>query len=153
MNQRYILFQRAGVYYCEDRQTGKQSSLRTRDKAEAITLLHARNETARQPILNLQMARVYLSAADPQMATRTWQMVMDEIIRTKSGANQDRWKASAKSKQFDTLRSRVLIETQPEHVLHVLQEGTVTTNVYLRRMHNFALDMNWLPASIIPRRQ
>ncbi|MCE7962293.1 MAG: hypothetical protein DYH05_07300 [Acidobacteria bacterium ACB1] len=49
MNQRYILFQRAGVFYCEDRQTGKQCSLRTRDKAEGITLLHARNETVRQP--------------------------------------------------------------------------------------------------------
>ena len=29
----------------------------------------------------------------------------------------------------------------------------MSTNVYLRRMHNFALDMNWLPASVIPKRQ
>lgn len=153
MNQRFILFQRSGVYYCEDRETRKQISLRTRDRAEALTLLQAKNESARQPTLNLQMARVYLSAADPQVATRTWQTVMDEIIRTKTGANQARWIASAKSKQFDAIRSRTLVATQPEHLLHVLQAGLVSTNVYLRRMHNFALDMNWLPASIIPKRQ
>ncbi len=153
MNQRYILFLRAGVFYYEDRQSGKQLSLRTKDRAEALTLLHAKNESTRQPALNLQMARVYLGAADPLVTTRTWQTVMDEIIRTKTGANQARWITCAKSKQFDSIRARRLIETQAEHLLHVLQGGKVSTNVYLRRMHNFALDMNWLPASVIPKRQ
>jgi len=84
---------------------------------------------------------------------RTWQRVRDEIIRTKTGANQERWKASAKSRPFDPPRSWLPIEPQLEHLLHVLPAGTVTTNVYLRRMHNFALDMNRLPASIIPKRE
>jgi len=75
MNQRYILFLRAGVFYYEDRETRKQISLRTRDRAEALTLLHAKNEAARQPVLNLQMAQVYLAASDPEVATRTWQTV------------------------------------------------------------------------------
>jgi integrase len=78
---------------------------------------------------------------------------MDEIICNKTGENQDRWITAAKSKSFDAIRNRVLIETQGEHLMHVLQKGTVSTNVYLRRMHNFALDMNWLPASVIPKRQ
>jgi integrase len=47
----------------------------------------------------------------------------------------------------------LLIETQAEHLLHVLQCGKVSVNTYLRRMHNFAIDMNWLPASILPKRQ
>jgi integrase len=34
----------------------------------------------------------------------------------------------------------------------VLEKGTVATNVFLRRIHNFALDMNWLPCPIIPRK-
>ncbi len=125
MNQRFILFLRAGVFYYEDRESGKQLSLRTRDRAEALTLLHAKNESARQPVLNLQMARVYLSASDPQVATRTWQTVMDEIIRTKTGANQARWITCAKSKQFDAIRSVTLITTRAEDLLHVLQKGTV----------------------------
>ena len=55
--------------------------------------------------------------------------------------------------RFDLIRSRLLIETQAEHFLEVLKKGTVSTNAYLRKTHNFALDMNWLPAIVIPRRQ
>jgi hypothetical protein len=39
MNQRFILFRRAGVFYYQDTTTGKQLSLRTKDEAEARTLL------------------------------------------------------------------------------------------------------------------
>lgn len=31
--------------------------------------------------------------------------------------------------------------------------GTVSTNVFLRRAHNFALDMGWLPWSVVLKRQ
>jgi hypothetical protein len=57
MNQRFILFRRAGVFYYEDTTTGKQLSLRTKNEAEALTLLNARNESFRQPVLNRQIAR------------------------------------------------------------------------------------------------
>jgi hypothetical protein len=30
-------------------------------------------------------------------------------------------------------------------LLRILQCGKVSTNVYLRRLHNFCVDMNWLP--------
>ena len=30
---------------------------------------------------------------------------------------------------------------------------TVSTNVFLRRLHNFCVDMNWLPWPLIPKRQ
>jgi integrase len=153
MNQHYILFRRAGVFYCEDTITGKQLSLRTKDEAEARTLLHTKNEAHRQPVMNLQIARVYLRHSDPLVASRTWQTVLDEIIKTKTGENQIRWQVMAKSKWFDPIRHRLLIETQAEHLLHVLQCGKVSINVYLRRMHNFAIDMNWLPASVLPKRQ
>ena len=116
-------------------------------------MLVAMNEAGQQPAMNLSLARVYLRHSDPLVTTRTWQTVFDEIIRTKTGENQKRWMTAAKSKSFDTIRNRVLIETQSEHLLHVMQDGKVSTNVYLRRMHNFAVDMNWLPASVIPKRQ
>ncbi len=38
-------------------------------------------------------------------------------------------------------------------MLRVLQTGTVSTNVYLRRLHNFCVDMNWLPWPLVPKRQ
>lgn len=65
MNARFILFRRAGVCYCEDTTSRKQSRLKTKDKAEAHTLLNARNESFRQPRLNVQIARTCLSAGDP----------------------------------------------------------------------------------------
>lgn len=154
MKLRYRLFRKSsGIYFAEDCISRKQESLRTRDKAIATRLFHARNEAHEQPAMNLQLARVYLRHSDPLVSTRTWQHVVDEIIRVKTGENQIRWKVMAKSKHFDPIRNRSLIETQAEHLLHVLQCGKVSINVYLRRMHNFALDMNWLPASVIPKRQ
>ena len=60
MNQRFSLFRRAGVFYYEDTTTGKQLSLRTKNPEEAKILLHAKNESCRQPILNLQIAKAYL---------------------------------------------------------------------------------------------
>ena len=73
MKSRFILFRRAGVFYCEDTATHKQQSLRTKDEAEAHTLLNAKNESFRQPTLNRQIARTYMAATDPEMAKRTWQ--------------------------------------------------------------------------------
>jgi integrase len=46
-----------------------------------------------------------------------------------------------------------VLETRAEHFLRVLEAGKVSTNVYLRRIHNFALDMNWLPWPVLPKRQ
>ena len=154
MKSRYRLFlRRQSVYYAFDNLTKTFTSLKTKDKAEATRLLVAMNEAGQQPAMNLSLARVYLRHSDPLVAQRTWQTVLDEIIRTKSGENQIRWQVMAKSKWFDPIRHRLLIETQAEHLLHVLQCGKVSINVYLRRMHNFAIDMNWLPASVLPKRQ
>jgi len=46
-----------------------------------------------------------------------------------------------------------LLETQAEQLLRVLEKGTVSTNVHLRKLHNFCMDMNWLPWPVIPKKQ
>jgi hypothetical protein len=154
MKQAFGLIRRPwGVYYLKNKITGQQESLKTKDKVEASRLLVAMNEAQQQAAMNLSLAKVYLRHSDPLVASRTWQHVLDEIIRTKIGSNQERWIVMARSKWFDPIRNRLLIETQAEHLLHVLQCGKVAINVYLRRMHNFAIDMNWLPASVLPKRQ
>jgi len=156
MTTRYRLIYRAargGTYYAVDKSTGKRASLQTSDKAEASRQIAAMNEAASQTALNLSLARIYLRHSDPLVGQRTWQTVLDEIIRTKTGANQQRWQTMAKSVWLDPIRHKLLIETEGEHFLRVLQCGKVSVNAYLRRMHNFAIDMNWLPASILPKRQ
>lgn len=152
MKNRFILFQRSGVFYCEDTATGKQCSLRTRDKEEAHRLLNARNDALRQPTMNLQIAQVYLQHGDPTLSARTWQDVMDQMVSIKRGETLVRWQWGIKDKAFDGLRKRKLIETTAEHLLTALKAGAVATNVYLRRIHNFAVDMHWLPWPVLPKK-
>ena len=154
MKQRYHSFRREnGIYYSLDTLTKKRQSLETTDAETARRLANALNEACQQPAVNLQIAQVYLQHSDPAFVKRTWQYVMDEMGRTKSGNTKIRWDVAMKDKAFEQLRHLVLIKTQAEHFLDALQKGTVSTNIFLRRLHNCALDMNWLPRSIVPKRQ
>jgi integrase len=155
MKQRFRLYRRSssGRFYVHDSLTGKQESLNTGDREEAARLLHARNEAERQPAINLQIARAYLAATDADISTRTWQVVMDEVIKVKRGGGQVRWKVAIKDPAFDVFRNLPLLQTRPEHFLRALEQGTVATNVYLRRLHSFALSLTWLPWPILTRQQ
>lgn len=94
MKNRYRVFRRGwGTFYCEDLVTKKQESLKTRDKDEAYRLVAAKNETEDAPAFSLHLARVYWKAGDPAAAKRTWQHVMDEIPKLKTGDTQHRWLA------------------------------------------------------------
>lgn len=145
-----------GRFYLEDNSTGKQESLGTADRAEALRLLHARNEAAYQPAFNAHLARAYLVAADPEISQRDWQFVMDELMRAKTASaplTAARYQSAFHEAPFDALRSLPVIETRADVLLKVLQSGTVSTNVFLRRLHSFALGMGWLPWPILTHRQ
>ena len=155
MRQRYRLYRRknGGRYYIHDDVTGKQESLGTNDRATAVRLFHSKSEAVQLPAVNLQIARAYLAASDPQIATRNWQFVMDEMVKLKKSETQHRWQTAIKDKAFNIIRHQPILETRPEHFLRVLEAGKDSTNVYLRRIHNFALDMTWLPWPVIVKRQ
>jgi hypothetical protein len=139
------MFLRGAVFWCQNNETGKQETLRTKDRATAARLLHAKNEAHEQPIINLQIARAYLMVSDPEAATRTWQFVMDELVKLKFGETRRRWLVAVKDKALDGVRNLRILETRAEHFLRAMEKGKVSTNIYLRRIHNFALGMNWLP--------
>ena len=156
MTTRYRLTSRGsrgGTFYCVDKTTGKRSSLQTTDHDEAEQIIAAKNQAERQPVLNLQIAKAYLAGTDNGIATRTWRNAIDALIKTKLGNNQHRWRTAAKDKALAPLLPRVIVETPGELLLKVMQAGKVSTNVYLRRLHNFCVDMNWLPWPLIPKRQ
>jgi len=75
------MFRRGNVYYCQDNFSGRQESLRTSDAKSARRLFEARNKTARQPQLNLALARVYLSGHDTRLVQRTWAEVMEASVQ------------------------------------------------------------------------
>jgi hypothetical protein len=76
---------------------------------------------------------------------------METLVACKSGTNQDRWLRAIQDHSFDPIRKTTLIETRADHFLKVLEVGKVSTNLYLRRIHNFALAMDWLLKSVIPK--
>ena len=153
MKRHFLLFLRGSTFYCESTTTGKQTSLFTKDRAAAERLIHAKNEAEQQPAVNLHIARAYLAASDPHIATRSWQFVMDEMTKLKRGPTLERWERAMKDKAFDVIRVLPVLETRPEHFLRVLERGKVSMNMFLRRLHNFALDMTWLPWPVIVKRQ
>ena len=156
MNTRYrLIFRglRGGMYYSVDKTTGKRASLNTTNEDEARQLIEAKNNAERQPLLNLQIAKAYLAGTDNGINTRTWQLSGLQWPAAKQGANKDRWLRVVKDRALAPLLPKVIIETKGELLLKVLQSGTVSTNVYLRRLHNFCVDMSWLPWPLLPKRQ
>jgi hypothetical protein len=156
MKTRYRLIcrsSRGGMYYVVDKRTGKPSSLNTTSEDEARQIVEAKNQAERQPILNLQIAKAYIAGTDSGVATRTWQQVLTVIIESKNGSTQVRWRTAANDKAFNPIRNRVIVETSGEELLAVLKAGTVSTNVHLRKLHNYCLGMNWLPWPLLPKKQ
>ena len=106
MKTRFNLFRRDnGVFYSENTTNGKQSSLRTKDETEARSLINARNEAQRQPVLNLHLARAYLTASDPAFVERTWQVVMEQMQSRGKESSRERYASVFKSPSYDGFRA------------------------------------------------
>jgi hypothetical protein len=56
--------------------------------------------------LNRQMARTYLLASAPEMVNRTWQDVMNEIPKLKTGSTQVRWGGDVALRTFSCGKGR-----------------------------------------------
>jgi hypothetical protein len=53
MKPKFRMFRRGHMFWCQDNETGRQESLRTKERALALRFLHARNEAHQQPRINL----------------------------------------------------------------------------------------------------
>ncbi len=151
---KYRLYRRraSGRFYLEDCLTRKQFSLETSDKEEAKRLLHSHNEAHANPIINRKIAIAYLSVSDPEMTQRNWQTVMDAFAQSGGPLTLMRKKSAMKDAAFDLIRHKKLIDTTGEDILKVLGLGGISTNMFLRKIHNFALDMDWLPKIVLPKK-
>lgn len=153
MPTKYRLYRRRnGVFYWQDNESSSQGSLRTTDKSDAQRLVDAKNEAHRQPFLNLSLARTYLAAHDPQMATRTWREVMNEMATHGIPTTQERCSRAFGSKAYSPIRNKPLLQTTAQDLLDVLHANGNCVAHYLRRLHNLALDLGWLPWPILVKR-
>jgi len=150
MKNFYRLYRRrGGIYYAEEIATRRQESLKTRDKATAEQLLSARNAATQQPLLNLAVARVHLAAHDPKMMTRAWQQAMDEFSTHGRASTQERSQRAFGSSAFDPIRNQPILETTPEDFLKLMKGRGPALVHYLRRLHNLALNLGWLPWPVL----
>ncbi len=152
MTKRFRLFQRGAVYYAHDAETGKQVSLKTRDKRQAERLLLAKNEADEQPLMNLALARTYLAAHDPKMVTRTWAEVIEIFSSNGRASTRERCARAFSSAPFDVVRGKTLVETTSEDLLKVVRLGGTSTNNYMRGLHNLALNLGWLGWPILAKK-
>src|ERR1035441_7902912 len=90
---------------------------------------------------------------DDVTTTRTWQEVMEHIVEKKTEETRRRWDVAIKDKNFNRIRNLKVAETRAEHFDRALTDGKVSTNVYLRRIHNHALGMDWLPVPVLPKKK
>ena len=145
MQLKYRFYQRSGgVFYWQENGTSNRGSLRTKDRAEAQRLVLAMNEAHKQPTLNLALGRAYLSAHDPRLCTRTWQAVMDEMARHGLATTQARCARAMRSRAFDPIRDKPLVETTAEDFLSICHAHGNSIRHYLRRFHNLAINLGWL---------
>src|ERR1700733_10263343 len=149
MKTKYTLFRRGGVFYAQESATGQQRGLRTKDETEAKSLLNARKEAQRQPVLNLHLARAYLTASDPAFVERTWQTVMEQLQSRGKDSSRERYKTVFKSASFDALRQKKLLETTADDFFAVFKDGKVSIVYFLKRLHNFALSLGWIAIPIV----
>ena len=146
MKNRFTKFLRGnGTWYWQDSTTRKQGSLGTKDEAEADKLLGAKNESYKNPALNLALGKTYLAAHDPKLVSRTWAIAFDlwaSIGRKESTITR---KAKAvKCKAFDSIRAKPITQTTSDDLLAVLKAGGTSVNKFLRDIHNLALNNGWL---------
>lgn len=154
MKNRFRLIHRGDRgFYCVDCETRRRFSLKTKDRDAAEQIILAKNQAIRQPALNLQIAKAYLAGTDNGVNSRTWLDAIKAITGTKQGENKDRWERVDKDPALQGLLPQIIIETKGEALLKAIENGTVSTNVFLRRVHNFCVDMNWLPWPLVPKRQ
>jgi len=155
MKARYRLIRRGirgGAFYSVDTKTGRRTSLGTPTRTRPRKSSRPRTSPSAsrcsisklpKPIWPGQTA-----ASPPALAAGN-----GDAHGRQAGSQPRTLVACATDRALAPLLPRTIVDTPGELMLKVLQSGTVSTNVFLRRLHNFCLDMNWLAWPLVPKRQ
>ena len=152
MQDKFRLYRRRnGMLYAEEYGIRYRESLQTKNEAEARRLIAARNQAASQPVFNMEMAKVYSRAHEPLLCERIWTTVSDAVQQTYKGPAKARWEKFIKSEPRALVLGKKLIQTTSTDFLPVQNhpEAGVSTNVFLRLLHNRAVDLAWIVQPVI----
>jgi integrase len=137
----------------ETQQKPKHTSLKTKDPQQAQRILDARLMGRTLPAMAAEVGRAYLREGDPDAASHTWRKVIQECVgcQKRNKATQKRIENAAKDKALIPLLDRPVGETKATEIFEVIRNGGVATNVFLRRFHNFALELGWIHKPILTK--
>lgn len=152
MKQQFYIYRRGEVYYLQDGRTGKQQSLETKDKKEALRLLEIKRQSAVNSGFNQIVLKTCLTTQDPLLAKRTWETVMQQIQTHGKESTRTRYARAVKSKSFNRLRHVKLVETSADDFLAILNRAKFSDAHYLKRLHNLALGLGWLSFPVLAPR-
>lgn len=120
MKTRYRLTSRGirgGMFYCVDKITGKRISLQTTNKDEAQQIIEAKNNSVRQPVLNLQITKAYPAGTDNGIAKR----LLCPVGATGSSKTKEA-ACSGNDAVGKRARGRKIIHVRADHVGRRLQD-------------------------------
>lgn len=146
----------SGTLYAENIH-GDRLSLRTKNRKMAEEILRGYLASVEKPNFAYKVGLAYLGETDPEAENRTWLDVIDAYIRrSAAGPTRNRLETAKKDKALRKILKLNILQDRPRQAglfFEALNSGGISTNVFLRRFHNFALDMGYLAVPIIPRRQ
>ncbi len=152
----FVVKRPSGIFYAENKHK-ERVSLRTRERATAEEIVRGHKAAVEKPNFAYRVALAYLGETDPDAQTRTWLDVIDAYIkRSAPGPTRNRLETAKKDKALQKILKLNVLQDRPRQAglfFEALNSGRISTNVFLRRFHNFALDMGWIASPIIPRRQ
>src|SRR5437667_9049149 len=77
---------------------------------------------------------------------------MDEMATHGIPSTQERCSRACRSKAYDSIRHKPLVQTTAADLLAVLHANGNCVTHYLRRLHNLAVDLGWLAWPILAKR-
>jgi hypothetical protein len=153
MKARYKLIRRRGIYYCEDSKTRHEWCLHTPDRQMARRILQAIWESEQMPFVSSAIAHAYMAAATSMVHENTWSDVLDLLLAEKNESpSKWRWELVRSHASLKPLWRLKVMHTRADQLFTLLREGTQATNLYLRRLHDYALDVHWLPWPILSKK-
>jgi integrase len=86
------------------------------------------------------------------MAKRTWQAVMHEMATHGIPTTQERCARGFRTKAYNPIRDKSLVQTTGANLLEIIHANGNCVAHYLRRLHNLAVDLGWLPWPVLAKR-
>jgi hypothetical protein len=155
MKTRFRLYRRnkGGRYYIHDETTGKQESLLTTNRPEAVRLAPRKKRSgASTGDESCKSRRSICSTAIPHFRPHLAKRHGHHHFVTKTGRNLALGLGAIKDKAFDSIRNRELIQNIVRTFFGRFSMKAVFPPMFFYdRIHNYAIGMHWLPWPVLPK--